>query len=525
MSKRWGLGLSILFIMAFIGQTHSPSIYSNNIKTMLGNPDITIKEGSFDGYNLFVLERKFVSNWTTIDMNLLIVDMEGQVHYQRQIADGIILADYSAEFVNSTTILFGDSSGANLWNIYTDEVEKLSVLGHHDYEMNMNNNSIFTLTSFLEEIESVEYRFDKIIEVDLTTGLKIWEVDTQSFISHNHYCPYLDSEEDIADLTHSNTIIYDDQDDTIYLNCRNTNTFYKLDHKTGDLIWALGEYGDFDLFDIDGNQKDILFYHGHALEKISDDTFIYFDNDEHNQDNLLQHKSRIIEIQVDEVEKKAQIVWEWASPSKYFSAWWGDADKLPNNNRLGTFGTMYHEGSTAIGARLVEVDNSGEIVWEMNFPKEGEIGYGVYSMDRIHFSPIIGINTTYWVKSGEEASVNWQAYNNFRNKYPLFGKYRVFLEGDLVDNDNVEFTRYWQPTDLDVNLGLLQDGEYNLTIQLEDDSNHIKTQFVNLTVSKYPPEETNRNDGFGILSTSYAFLFMITFVIYSKKRKQNFREK
>ncbi|MCG3222113.1 MAG: aryl-sulfate sulfotransferase, partial [Candidatus Heimdallarchaeota archaeon] len=456
-----------------------------------------------------------------IDMNLFIVDMEGQVAYQKQISDGIILADHSAEFVNSTTILYGDSSGAHLWNIYTDEVEDLSILGHHDYEMNMNNNSIFTLTSYIEEIESVDYRFDKIIEVDLTTGLKIWEVDTQSFISHNHYCPYLDSEGDVADLTHSNTVIYDDQEDIIYLSCRNTNTIYKLDHKTGDLIWALGEYGDFDLFDIDGNKKDILFYHGHALEKISNDTFIYFDNDEHNQENLLQHKSRIIEIQVDEVAKRAQIVWEWVSPSKYFSAWWGDADRLPNGNRLGTFGTMYHEGSTAIGARLVEVDSLGEIVWEMNFPKDGEVGYGVYSMDRIHFSPIIGINSTYWIKSGEEALVNWQAYNSFRNKYPLFGDYRIYFEDELVDDGNVEFSRYWQPTNLNLNLGSLEDGTYNLTIQLEDDSNHIKTQHVNLTVSEFPPDGAEKNNGYTVFAAILAFSFIITIVVIWKKRKKS----
>ena len=521
MSKRLGFGLSIFFIVTFLGLIPTSSVYSDSIKTMLGKPDITSNEGFFDGYNLFILERKFVSNWTTIDITLFIVDMEGQVAYQRKISDGVILADHSAEFVNSTTILYGDSSGANLWNIYTDEVESLSVLGHHDYEMNMNNNSIFTLTSYLEEIESVEYRFDKIIEVDLSTGLKIWEVDTQSFISLDQYCPYLDSEGEVADLTHANTVFYDDLEDTIYLNCRNTNTFYKLDHKTGDLIWALGEYGDFDLYDIDGNQKDILFYHGHALEKISDDTFIYFDNDEHNQDSLLQHKSRIIEIQVDEIVKKAQIVWEWSSPTKYFSAWWGDADRLPNENRLGTFGTMYHEGSTAIGARLVEVDSSGEIVWEMNFPKDEEVGYGVYSTDRIHFSPIIGINSTYWIKSGEEALVNWQAFNNFRNKYPLFGNYRVYFEGDLVDSGAVEFTRYWQPTALDLNLGLLDDGNYNLTIQLEDDTNHIKTKFVSLTISEYPPDGTETNFGYTVFTTILAFSSMITIVIIWKKRKRS----
>ncbi|GAJ17865.1 unnamed protein product, partial [marine sediment metagenome] len=168
---------------------------------------------------------------------------------------------------------------------------------------------------------------------------------------------------------------------------------------------------------------------------------------------------------------------------------------------------------------------AGEIVWEMNFPKDGEVGFGVYSMDRVHFSPIIGVNSTYWIKSGEEAIVEWQAYNNFRNKYPLFGEYRVYFEGELVDDGEMEFTRYWQPTNSEVNLGLLEDGFFNLTIQLEDDSNHIKTQFVNLTVSKYPPDGTNRNDGLVILTTSSALLFMITFVFYSKKRKIRFREK
>ena len=524
MNKRLGFGISILLLITSLGQIPVLSTSSSFSKLMLGDPDITMEEGYFDGYNLFVLERKFVSNWTSIDMTLFIVDMQGEVIYQKFIEDGVILADHSAEFVNSTTILYGDSNGANFWNIYTDEVSEFNVVGHHDYEMNFNNNSIFTLKSYVEEIDTVEYRFDKIVEYSFNTLLKVWEVDTQSFIPHTHYCPYQDSEEEIADLTHANTVFYDDQEDVVYLNCRNTNTFYKIDHKTGELIWALGEYGDFELYDINGKQTDILFYHGHALEKINDNTFIYFDNDEHNQENLLQHESRIIEIEVDEVEKKAQITWEWVAPNRYFSAWWGDADRLPNENRLGTFGTMYHEGSTSIGARLVEVNPVGEIVWEMNFPKDGEVGYGVYSMDRIHFSPIIGINSTYWIKSRNEAVVNWRAYNNFRNKYPLFGNYKVFFEGDLVDNGAVEFTRYWQPTNLDLNLGLLADGNYNLTIQLEDDSNHAKTQFVNLTVSKYPPDSTNRNDGFIFVTTLSSFLFMITTIIYIRKKSIGFKK-
>ena len=71
-------------------------------------------------------------------------------------------------------------------------------------------------------------------------------------------------ESGIADITHSNTVYYEENDDSIYLNMRNTNTFYKIDHKTGEIIWVLGEYGVFVIYDLQGMEKDILFYHGNT---------------------------------------------------------------------------------------------------------------------------------------------------------------------------------------------------------------------------------------------------------------------
>ncbi|MHA2211490.1 MAG: hypothetical protein ACXABV_20230, partial [Candidatus Thorarchaeota archaeon] len=61
----------------------------------------------------------------------------------------------------------------------------------------------------------------------------------------------------------------------------------------------------------------------------------------------------------------ASEVWSWTGDLSYFSGWWGDADRLANGNRLGTFAAEAREAGP-YGARLVEVNDDGEIVWEMS---------------------------------------------------------------------------------------------------------------------------------------------------------------
>ena len=481
---------------------------------MIGNPYIRIKGDYFDGYNLFVLERRDLDTQLSVDKTLLIVDMEGEVFMEKDLGTGAFLG---AEFVNSTTLLLGKGAGAALWNFETDEYVQMTFHGHHDYEFNKKNNTYFTLNIYFLEHEETTYAFDRIEEYT-PDGNLVWSVNTSDFISFDHWCPFQDLDFDgKADITHSNSIFYDEDFDVIFLNCRNTNTFYKIDHKTGDLIWALGEYGDFTLLDMYGNQKECLFYHGHALEKINNNTFIYFDNDAHNQTDALNFHSRIIEITINENNMEAQITWKWESPKDYFSAWWGDADILPNGNRLGTFGTHGHDSITTIGARLVEVDTMGDILWEMNFPRDGDISHGVYTMDRIRFSPIIDINNTYWFKSGEEAIINFQARYNFRNKYSMTGNYKIYFEGDIIENKNFTFEKYWQPINLKTNLGILDDGNYNITIVLEDEGNHQTIKTVDLLISKNPP--ITKTSGFQLMIV-FPVIFVITLVIEKKIKKR-----
>ncbi|MFX1517465.1 MAG: aryl-sulfate sulfotransferase [Promethearchaeota archaeon] len=212
------------------------------------------------------------------------------------------------------------------------------------------------------------------------TGDLVWSLDTYSFISPTQWCPFQDMIGKGRGITHLNTIFFDSEEDIFYYTSSNLNTFYKIDHKTNKIILGLGQYGNFTLFDLEGNQHQSLLFHPHAIEKIDDNQFILFDNDKHNFENPSSSKSRIIELKIDESTMIANESWIWTTPNSYYSHALGDADRLPNGNRLGTFGTSTHP-DTDIGARLVEVNSKGNIVWELNFPHTETYKYEVNRME------------------------------------------------------------------------------------------------------------------------------------------------
>ena len=512
-SKLYSLLLVLVLLIpnGVISQVNINEIIGNT--SIRGNPIIISDGDYFDAYNLFVIERREMIDYNTIDKTLYLTDMKGNIIIEEDIGfDGFM----GVEFINSTTILCGNDFGAYLWNIETDVIEQFNFRGHHEFERNEANDTYFTLQTYIIEDQGTEYQYDQVVEYT-PGGDLIWSVNMSDFVPFNQWCPFGDLETGgVADVTHANSISYDQSKDVLYVNCRSTNTFYKIDHKTGDLLWSLGEYGDFTLRDIYGDVKDALFYHSHALDIISENSFICFDNDEHNQTNNLNHRSRIIEITINENTMTANTTYEFSAPKTYHSAWWGDADSLPNGNKIGTFGTHGHEGNTAIGARLVEVNDKSEIVWEMYFPKEGVVAAGIYRMKRVSFSPIIQVDSLYWIKSSEKAIVNLEAFYNFRNKYAMNGSYEIYFEEEFVEEGEIEFKKFWQPTQLNLDLGYLEDGNYNLTITIKDESGHENIKQINLQVSEEPPKTSSKTSiNFSIFMMS---VLIMTVILLRRKR-------
>ncbi|MHA1686723.1 MAG: aryl-sulfate sulfotransferase [Candidatus Heimdallarchaeaceae archaeon] len=473
--------------------------------------------GYFEGYNLFVLEKRDVSNYTPLEKKLLITNMQGDVVKKLDLGKQGALADFSAEFINSTTILFGNQSGANLWNIYTNQTQSLSYWGHHEYEFNPYNNTFFTFNAFIMEHNDEKYLIDTIDEFDFKDN-KVWSFNLTKFISIDQWCPFHDMEGDVRDLTHANSIFYDGEQDVLYVNVRNVNTFYKINHKTGELIWALGEYGNFTLYDYNGKERESLFWHTHALEYLGNNTFIIFDNGLHNQDNPLLQQSSIKEITINEDNMTANITWQWIAPEDYYSSFGGDADRLPNGDRIGCFGTAQHPNSK-YGARLVEVDFSGNVVWELDFEREGDISYGIYRIERVRFTPYIQPINDIWFKPNSEVILNLSIFYKFRNKYPMPGFYKLILDNTEIDTGTIFFERFWQSTILSLNFGVLSEGKHNATVLVSDEDNHWSKAQFQIVISSINPFETDTQE------THSAFfevmvLFTILQISYCKTKRK-----
>lgn len=294
---------------------------------------------------------------------------------------------FDVEYVSHDTLMYqGESNTAtHFWNLKTNQITDFpEVQGHHDIEYNPDTNTFLTLVMYTRMINGSNVLFDKIVEFN-EQGEILWNWDTYDYFSLKQECPYKDiwilpNGEAVIDLTHSNTVQWDYRKNIIYLNMRNLNTFCKIDKATGKLIWSCGEHGNFKLLDANGKEVSSLWYHSHAVKEVKRNVFLMFDNDYHNQTNPNNKHSRMIEVTLDEKSMTASISWSWTAPEKYWSPYWGDADRLPNGDRIGTFGTQTHFCENTTGAVLVEVDDHGNIVRTYTFPK----GWGIYRIEQLY---------------------------------------------------------------------------------------------------------------------------------------------
>ena len=460
-------------------------------------PDFNATSGRrfFDGCNLFVLEVRNRTDSQVVNRSLIICDMQGQILLQKPLGTGFSLPEFSAEFVGPRVILIGSgseegldgSSGdAVLLNLSDSSATRLGFSGHHEYEYNHRTDTVFTFESYLATANGSIYVYDMIREFNLT-GYCVWSFDTQTLVPPGRWHPrdMFDTTWPFYDVTHSNTIFFDNIEDIIYYNSRNLSTFYKINHTDSKVIWGLGEYGNFALFNRWGDERDTLFYHAHSVERVDDNTFIIFDNGPFNQTDPANERSRLVEITVNETAMTAYESWSWTAPHEYYSVIWGDADRLPNGNRLGVFGTPNHPDCD-IGARIVEVNPAGDIVWELNFPHSEDFTYGVYRAERFRYSPTVSTaSETIRAVTHENVSVTWDIWYNFRPKHTVTGTYALYLNGTLVENGTCAYDRFWRAKRLVSVLGQLETGNYNVTLEVSDEDGHTAASSVTVSVSDF----------------------------------------
>jgi hypothetical protein len=332
---------------------------------------------------------------------LVVMDTNGTIVNIRQANFNYDGATYN---IAPDTLLFEGEPGTNvlgtvwttcathIWNFVTNTTQDFpNVVSEHDIQYDPDNGSFLVLRDYIRQVGNNSILFDKVMQVD-SNGTVLWTWDTYDHIPLSEASPFNETSTTkiagatVEDFTHANTLDWDYNNSIIYLNLRNTNTFYKIDQSTGNIIWACGEFGNFTLLGADGNPVSNLWYHSHDVKEVAPDVFTMFDNDYENNTNPNNCHSSLLELTLNEASMTAYVNWRWEAPTQYWNNYGGATVILPNGDYLGAFGDPTHQltqnqpwNFNNTGAVLIEVNPAGQIVKTVTFP----VGWYIYRVEAV----------------------------------------------------------------------------------------------------------------------------------------------
>jgi hypothetical protein len=166
---------------------------------------------------------------------------------------------------------------------------------------------------------------------------------------------------------HGNAIEIDN-DDNLLVSFRNMDEITKINSQTGAIIWRLGgENNQFTFINDNLNG----FSHQHGIRRLPNGNIILFDNGNLHNPSM----SRAVEYKLDEVNKTAELVWEYRPDPPLYGFALGFAQRLSNGNTLVCFGTAQH---------IIEVDRTGRKRWELQIGEAQRFAYRAFNIESLY---------------------------------------------------------------------------------------------------------------------------------------------
>ena len=281
---------------------------------------------------------------------------------------------------NGNMVGFGPGKGYEIdldGNIIFETPAGINSVHHHITKT--SNNTYFLISATVEDQycpeecndmlpDEIPWQGDIFREVD-QDGNELWSWNTFDYIDSTEYNPYYvetytGSYE--MDWTHSNSVFFDENSESVFVSVRNLSRITKIDYASKELIWNMGEA---DFMNKIYFEEDLNFSQQHSVQVLDNGNLLFFDNHRY----LTPELSRCMEISYDESDYSVEIVWEHQLPENMFSGSRGECDRLENGNTLITAGRSGH---------ILEVTPDHEIAWHLEFDN-GEIFTSSYRSERI----------------------------------------------------------------------------------------------------------------------------------------------
>jgi hypothetical protein len=167
-------------------------------------------------------------------------------------------------------------------------------------------------------------------ELDIETGEVLFEWHSLDHVGLDE--TYVTPSEDHypgIDYFHINSIDVD-HDNNLLISARETSAVYKIDRKSGQIIWRLGgKNSDFQM------GPGARFAYQHDARRLPDGNISIFDNGTtvfHNGVPEAVEESRAIVLELDEQQMRASLVSEYTHPDEQHADAAGNLQVLPNGN-------------------------------------------------------------------------------------------------------------------------------------------------------------------------------------------------
>ena len=404
--------------------------------------------------------------------------------------NNFIQSIWATQFLPSGNILgFGPPGKGYEFDINSNIVfETSSDYGVHHYFYKTNKGSYFFLDADIQnhpcpsecpdELPNiVPWQGDRFLEIN-QDGSLLWEWSTFDYFSLDEYNPiWVESYVNQwnfggapnFDWTHSNSVFFDENTETVYTSIRNLSRITAIDYNTKDIIWNLGNP---DFMDEVSFNNDFGFSHQHSAQITNEGNLLFFDNGRDNNPEL----SRCLEINSN--LDAPELVWEYILPDSMLTLSRGECDRLPNGNTLITAGRT---------GNVIEVNTNDEIVWHLNVKEPNNLPVAMYRSERIpslypnvfsfQINNLSGsYNDGYYMSYSDSIQVNLynQGWSNQTFVYQLSD-----INGDILDDYQTEISEFSsQIINIPISNPLIDN--YILKIfSLSDINNHQSITFYN----------------------------------------------
>src|SRR5215203_4523056 len=275
----------------------------------------------------------------------MIIDDRGQVVWFRPLRGpyGRAMNFEIQTYQGRDVLTWGQTPGE--YKIFDDSYREIASFGaangyngdHHEFLLSPQDTALITIYNAVpKDLTSVGGFKDSVAiqgivqELDIQTGevLFEWRSIDHVALEETYVSPSEDHYPGI-DYFHLNSIDVE-PDNNLLISARETSAVYKIDRKTGEVMWRLGgKKSDFEM------GEGTRFAFQHDARRLRDGTISIFDNGSLVFENGLPkavEESRAIVLKLDEREMRASLVREYTHPDGQHAHAAGNAQVLPNGN-------------------------------------------------------------------------------------------------------------------------------------------------------------------------------------------------